>query len=330
MNWKNIFDKFKNNKILIIGDIMLDTYLIGKVERISPEAPVPVVDIEEKINKLGGAANVALNLKSLGATPIICSVIGKDQKGYDLEQLFKDNQLITKYLYKTKNRITTNKIRVIGNQVQMLRIDDENRDDLEDDIFQKLKESIIIAVAENRFDAIIFQDYDKGVISKKMVDYVIALSKKRNIPLFVDPKEKNFDLYSDAKIFKPNFNEFKRGIKNDKLNMDNFVEIFPYVEKMMIEKEIENFYTTMGKNGILLSYKDKDVISHLHIEGQKRSVADVSGAGDTVISVATLLTINRIDRVSTAKISNIAGGIVCEKAGVVPIDKEELLKEINI
>lgn len=329
MNWKNIFDKFKLNKILIIGDIMIDTYLIGKVDRISPEAPVPVVDIKEKINKLGGAANVALNLKSLGSTPIICSVIGRDQKGYELEKLFKDNDLITNYLFKTKNRITTNKIRVIGNQVQMLRIDEEKTNELEEDIFQKLKDNIIIAVAENKFDAIIFQDYDKGVISKKMIDYVIALSKKRNIPLFIDPKERNFEYYGNAKIFKPNFNELKRGIKNDNLDMNNIVGVFPYIEKLMKEREIEQFYTTMGSNGILLSYKKSDKIIHQHIDGYKRNIADVSGAGDTVISVATLLTINNIDVINTCKISNLAGSLVCQKVGVVPIDKDELLSEIN-
>lgn len=328
MNWRNVFEKFKNNKILIIGDIMIDTYLIGKVERISPEAPVPVVDINKKINKLGGAANVALNIKELGATPIICSVIGRDSNGMDLEYLFKEHKLNSKYLCKIKNRKTTNKIRVIGNNVQLLRIDDETRDEINNGLFEKLKENIIIAIAENNINGIIFQDYDKGVITKKMIDYIITLSKKRNIPLFIDPKLKNFEYYNSATIFKPNFNELKRGIKNDNIELENWEDIKPHVEKLIIEKEIDTFYTTMGDRGILLSYKDSNKIIHHHIEGQKRSVSDVSGAGDTVMSVASLLTINGIDKINTAKISNIAGGIVCEKVGVVPINKEELLKEI--
>lgn len=328
MNWNSIFNKFKDNKILIIGDVMIDTYLFGKVERISPEAPVPVVDINKKINKLGGAANVALNIKELGATPIICSVIGKDSNGMDLEYLFREHKLSSKYLLKIKNRKTTNKTRIIGNNVQLLRIDDETKDDINNGLFEKLKENIIIAIAENKISGIIFQDYDKGVITKKMIDYITILSKKRNIPLFIDPKLKNFDYYNSSTIFKPNFNELKMGIKNDNLDIENIEEIKINVEKLILEKKIDTFYTTMGDKGILLSYKDSSKIVHYHIEGQKRSVADVSGAGDAVISVATLLTINGIDKINTAKISNIAGGIVCEKVGVVPINKEELLKEI--
>lgn len=328
MNWKNIFDNFKNNKILLIGDIMLDTYLIGKVERISPEAPVPVVDIHDKIDKLGGAANVALNIKELGATPIICSVIGADQHGWELKATIKNSGMETKYIKATDTRKTTNKIRVIGNNTQMIRIDEETKEDLNDEIYDRLKENIIIAVAENKIDGIIFQDYDKGVISKKMIEYIIALSKKRNIPLFVDPKLRNFDYYKNVTIFKPNFNELKRGLKEENLDIDKWEEIMPHVEKLIKEKDVDTFYTTMGNKGILLSYKDGDKITHHHIEGEKRSVADVSGAGDTVISVATLLTINGIDKIITARVSNIAGGLVCEKVGVVPVNKEELLNEI--
>lgn len=329
MKWDKIFDNFKNNKILIIGDIMLDTYLIGKVERISPEAPVPVVDIDERIDKLGGAANVALNIKELGATPIICSIIGTDQRGFELKNLLIKNELTTKFIYKSENRKTTNKIRIIGNNTQMLRIDEETKIEITDKMFEKLKENIVMAVAENKINAIIFQDYDKGVIIKKLIDYIILLSEKRNIPVFVDPKLKNFNLYKNVKIFKPNFNELKRGLKNEELNIEKFEKIEPFVDKLMNEQNINVFYTTMGNKGIYLSYRYKDKIVHKHIEGEKRSVADVSGAGDTVMSLATLLCINGVDIVETAKISNIAGGMVCEKVGVVPINKEELLKEIN-
>jgi rfaE bifunctional protein kinase chain/domain len=329
MALKKIFENFKNNKILIIGDVMIDTYLIGKVERISPEAPVPIVDIEDNIKKLGGAANVAMNIKELGATPIICSVIGKDNQGYELENLFKSNGLNSKYLYKTKNRKTTQKIRVIGNHVQMLRIDDESKCDVENGTFEKLKENIIISLAENHFDGIIFQDYDKGVITNKLIEYIVRLSKKKNIPLFIDPKVKNFDNYTYASIFKPNFNELKKGLKEERLNINRWEEIKPFVEKLMKERDIETFYTTIGDKGMLVSYFENNKIIHKHIEGQKRNVADVSGAGDTVISVAGLLTINNVDKIEIARIANIAGGIVCEKVGVVPINKKELLKEIS-
>lgn len=307
---------------------MLDTYLTGKVERISPEAPVPIVDIDKKINKLGGAANVAMNIKELGAVPVVCSIRGKDEKGMELDYLFKENGLSTKYLFKTKTRKTTNKIRVIGNNFQMLRIDEETTKNVENGTFEKLKENIIISVAENKFDGIILQDYDKGVITDKLIDYITALSKKRNIPLFIDPKIKNFINYKYATIFKPNFNELKRGLNED-VSLSSWEEIKPIINKFMKEREIEIFYTTMGELGILVSYREGNKIIHNHIEGQKRSVSDVSGAGDTVISLATLLTINKIDKITTAKLSNIAGGLVCEKVGVVPVNKEELLFEIK-
>jgi len=325
--WKNLFDNFKKNKIIIIGDIMMDTYIMGKVERISPEAPVPVVDIEEKINKLGGAANVALNIFELGATPIICSIIGKDERGFELDDLLTKNGLITNFIYKSNNRKTTNKIRIIGNNTQMLRIDEETKNDIDDDIFLRLKENIIYAVANNKIDAIIFQDYDKGVITKKIIDYIMNLSIKRKIPIFVDPKYRNFNSYKNIRIFKPNFNELKGGL-NEEIYIEKYREINPFVEKLMKDQNIDIFYTTMGNRGIYLSYKDKDKIVHSHIEGEKRSVADVSGAGDTVMSVATLLNINGVDIKETARISNIAGGMVCEKVGVVPINKNDLLNEI--
>lgn len=328
MDINNLFDKFKKNKILIVGDVMLDTYIIGKVDRISPEAPVPVVDIINKINKLGGASNVALNIKELGATPIICSIIGKDSIGIELEYLFKSNDLNTKYLFRTKKRKTTNKIRIIGNNYQLLRIDDENKNDLDGDLFNKIKDNIIIAMAENKIDGIIIQDYNKGVITKDMIEYIIRLTNKRNIPLFIDPKIKNFDYYGKCDIFKPNFNELKKGLKLD-IDIESWEDIKPHVENMMIDKNINCFYTTLGDKGILLSYNDKNNIIHKHIKSIKRNISDVYGAGDTVISVASLMNINGADKILTANISNLAGGLVCESVGVVPINKKELLNEIK-
>lgn len=328
MNWKKVFSKFNANNILIIGDIMLDSYLIGKVERISPEAPVPVVDIEVKENKLGGAANVALNIKELGATPIICSVVGKDSNAMELFGLLKKNNLKQKFILKSGSRKTTCKTRVIGNSFQLIRIDDETKTELDSTTYNTLKENIAMAVAENRIDGIIFQDYDKGVISSQLIKYITEVSIKRNIPLFVDPKLKNFNFYGKSKIFKPNFNELKRGLNIESLKIDKWKEAIPHIEKIINEKNIDTFYTTLGDRGLLLSYKEDNKFIHKHIQGEKRSVADVSGAGDTVISVASLLTINDIERYEVARIANIAGGLVCEKSGVVPINSELLLSQI--
>lgn len=328
MNLKKIFNKFKNNNILIIGDIMLDSYLIGKVERISPEAPVPVVDIEIKENKLGGAANVALNIKELGANPIICSVVGKDSNALELFKLLKENNLKNKFIVKSESRKTTCKTRVIGNNFQLIRIDEETKIELNSDIYSALKENIAMAIAENQINAIIFQDYDKGVINSQLINYITEVSKKRNIPLFIDPKLKNFAYYGKSKIFKPNFNELKRGLNIETLKIEKWVEAIPFIEKLIFEKNIDIFYTTLGDNGILVSYMDNEEFIHKHIQGEKRSVADVSGAGDTVISVATLLTINGVEKNEVARIANIAGGLVCEKSGVVPINSDWLLSEI--
>ena len=326
MKWKNLFDNFKNNKILIIGDIMMDTYLIGKVDRISPEAPVPVVDIEERIDKLGGAANVALNIKELGATPIICSIIGKDERGLELDNLLTKNGLTTKFIYKSSNRKTTNKIRIIGNNAQMLRIDEETKTDITNDMFEKLKENIIYAIASNKIDSIIFQDYDKGVITKKLIDYIISLSKKRNIPVYVDPKLRNFSLYKNIKIFKPNFNELKRGLN---LTVTDKKELLETGAKILHDRGIEIVFVTLSENGIFISYIKNEKIINKIIPGTVINVADVSGAGDTVISIISLLLIYNINIEKIAEIANIAGGIVCEEVGVVPVNKDKLLDKIQ-
>ena len=327
----DLFNKFKNNNILIVGDVMVDTYLIGDVERISPEAPVPIVDVYEKIDKLGGAANVALNIKELGANPIICSVIGKDEIGNKILELMKDQNISIKYLHESDKRKTTNKTRVVGNNAQMLRIDNESKEDLDVHSYNSLTNKITLAIYENNIDAILIQDYNKGVINAELFYFIDKLNSTRKIPVFVDPKIKNFEYYKNIKIFKPNFNELKRGLKLEYLDINKFEEIRKPIERFISEQNIDIFYTTLGENGIYVSYMDKNenFIIHKHIHSEKRNVSDVSGAGDTVMSVATLLTVNGLDEIKTATISNIAGGLVCEEVGVVPINKEKLINEIN-
>jgi rfaE bifunctional protein kinase chain/domain len=325
---RKIFENFKNNKILIIGDVMLDTYLMGHVDRISPEAPVPVVDIKEKINKLGGATNVALNIKNLGAESIVCSLIGADESGMDLYDLMREQEISTTYITTSEYRTTTNKTRVIGNNVQLIRVDKETKDNLNEQELKALKNLLTQAFNEIDINGIIIQDYNKGVVVPELLDFLNKINRKRNIPIFVDPKVKNFYSYRNINIFKPNFNELKRGINVD-ISIENFTEMSYHIEKFMKKQNINTFYTTLGNRGIFLSYKNDGKILHKHIEGEKRNVADVSGAGDTVISVASLLTINNVDVVETAILSNIAGGLVCEEVGVVPINKEKLLKEIS-
>jgi rfaE bifunctional protein kinase chain/domain len=312
---------FKNKNILIIGDIMLDSYLFGDVERISPEAPVPIIDVKNKQNKLGGASNVATNIKNLGGNPILCSVIGKDQNGDILLSLLTEI-CSTSYIYQSKNRITTNKTRIIGNNHQMLRIDEEIKSELnseDQDHFLTLIDNSL----DKKIDCILFQDYDKGVINESIITKISIKAAFSKIPIIVDPKKKNFSNYKNIKLFKPNFKEFKEGLNLIGSNKDKLLKDG---SEILHQKGIEIVFITLSEDGIFVSYKKENEIINKIIPGTARDVADVSGAGDTVISVIAML-LNDIDIEEIAKIANFAGGIVCEEIGVVPIDKEKLLKE---
>lgn len=314
-------DLFKNKNILIIGDIMLDSYLFGDVERISPEAPVPIIDIKTKQNKLGGAANVATNIKNLGGNPILCSVIGKDQNGNILLSLLTEI-CSTSFIYQSENRITTNKTRVIGNNHQMLRIDEELKSELNSEDQDHFLTLIDNALDKN-IDCILFQDYDKGVINESIITKISIRSNFSKIPIIVDPKKKNFSSYKNVKLFKPNLKEFKEGLN---LTDSDKNKLLKNGSEILHEKGIEIVFITLSENGIFVSYKKENNIINKIIPGTARDVADVSGAGDTVIAVIAML-LNDIDIEEIAKIANFAGGIVCEEVGVVPIDKEKLLKE---
>ena len=297
---------------------MLDSYLFGNVSRISPEAPVPIVDILKRENKLGGAANVATNIKNLGGTPILCSIVGKDQNGkIFLSELEKLN-IKTDYIFQSENRITTVKTRIIGNNHQMLRIDEEVTNELNGEQDKIL--SLINDIIDNeKIDCILFQDYDKGVINKKIIKTVVKIATKLNIPITVDPKKKNFSNYKGVTLFKPNLKEFKEGMSTDSLKKG---------AKKLHNNDIKIVFITLSEDGIFISYKKNNKIINKIIPGTSRDIVDVSGAGDTVISVASML-LNDIDIEKIADISNIAGGIVCEEIGVVPINLNKLLKEKN-
>ena len=317
-------DLFKNKRILIIGDVMLDSYLFGNVDRISPEAPVPIVDVIIKQDKLGGAANVATNIKNLGGTPILCSVIGNDHKSEIFLSLLKKLKIKTDYIYLSENRITTNKTRIIGNNHQMLRVDEEVKTELNKDEEKFL--SIIDDIFENEeLDCVLFQDYDKGIINEEIINMVTEKANSLKIPIIVDPKKKNFSHYKNVTLFKPNFKEFKEGINLTITNSDR-KELLETGSKLLHQKGIEIVFVTLSESGIFVSYKkDKKIVNKI-VPGRSIDVVDVSGAGDTVAAVASML-LNDIDIEEIVKISNLAGGIVCEEVGVVPIDKDKLVEE---
>ncbi|MBO7277491.1 MAG: hypothetical protein J6U84_05965 [Bacteroidales bacterium] len=327
VDFVKIFDKFNSLNVLIIGDVMIDAYWWGKVNRISPEAPVPVCAVSKKENRLGGAANVALNIAAMGANPILCSIVGDDLPGRELCKLMREQNMDVRGIVTSLNRPTTVKTRILGNKVQMLRIDEEtdaNISSLEEKVFIDKIESIINS---EKISAIIFQDYDKGVITEVVIEKVIALAKKNNIPTTVDPKKRNFNAYKNVDLFKPNLKELKEGLKIDFDSADKET----LVEAALLlhhKQKIDKVFITLSERGVFMmdfSQKEAEVTM---LPACLRKIADVSGAGDTVISLASLCLALRLDSRTIATISNFAGGLVCESVGVVPIDKATLLGEL--
>lgn len=327
IDFVKVFDKFNSLNILIIGDVMIDAYWWGGVNRISPEAPVPVCAVNDKESRLGGAANVALNIAAMGANPILCSVVGEDYQGHQLCELMEKQNMDTKGIVFSSNRPTTIKTRIIGNKTQMLRIDEEtdvNISSSEEKIFVDKIEEIINT---EKINAIIFQDYDKGVITEGVITKIIEIAKRKNIPVTVDPKKRNFTAYKNVDLFKPNLKELKEGLKIDFDNVDKDV----LVEASLLlhyKQKIDKVFITLSEKGVfMMDFANKEAEITM-LPACLRKISDVSGAGDTVISLATLCLALGLDSQTIANISNFAGGLVCESVGVVPIDKNKLLSEL--
>lgn len=325
-NISQIFTDFNNQKVLIVGDVMIDSYIFGKVDRISPEAPVPVVAVKERVDRLGGAANVALNIKAMGAKPILCTVIGKDMKSNTFLDLMKKREMTEEGIVQSENRITTTKFRVIGNSTQMLRVDEEIDEQLKAEDENLLLNRIQYILKKHKINVIIFQDYDKGVIGKNLIEKIIHLAG--DIPTVVDPKKRNFHFYKNATLFKPNLKELREGI-NEYFDAKETIKLKKAVEQMQASLNCPYFFTTLSEHGVMISEKTNEAFKHTSIPAHIRNIADVSGAGDTVISLASLCLAQKLSADQLAIISNMAGGLVCEEVGVVPINKEKLFKELN-
>ena len=303
---------------------MIDSYIWGKVERISPEAPVPVVRVTKKENRLGGAANVALNIQSLGACPYICAVIGEDSDGENFLSLLKAQGLSDEGLIKIKTRPTTVKTRIIAHNKQIARVDAETERNLSSYntiiVLNKIKQII----ADHRIDAIIFEDYDKGLITEELIDKTVKLAKEMGIITVVDPKKRNFHAYKGVQLFKPNLSELREGLKID-IDPSNLEQVEQAVEKLKKQIGAKTVMLTLSEHGVYVS----SATGNKHILAHKRNIADVSGAGDTVIATAALCLAAGLNEFKTAEIANLAGGLVCEHVGVVPIDKARLLREVE-
>lgn len=301
---------------------MIDAYLWGKVDRISPEAPVPIVAVKKRENRPGGAANVAINIHAMGATPLLCSVIGKDRAGEEFSALMKDLALSTEGLLVSEERVTTIKTRVIGNNHQLLRVDDEVIDELTDKENFELLKRINQLIDREKPSVVIFEDYDKGVLNDYLINSVVDICKSRNIPTAVDPKKRNFNAYKRVSLFKPNLAELKEGLKID-LDKTNKELLEKSTVALREKNSIDTIMVTLSEQGVFYINHEGYGIIPAHI----RNISDVSGAGDTVISVAALCLAVGLNAPAMAALSNLAGGLVCEKVGVVPVDKNLLLKE---
>ncbi len=325
MDFEQLFKNFSNIKIAVVGDVMLDTYLFGKVERISPEAPVPVVAVQRKEQRIGGAGNVALNTVALGATTFIISVIGADTDGEQLTTLYNSQNINTNYLVTSDYRITTNKTRILGSNQQMMRLDTETTKDISTKEEDLLLEQIKNCIYTNKPTVLIFEDYNKGVLTTRVISETIALCQQHNIITTVDPKHKNFFAFKGADIFKPNLKEVKEGlnISIDEININTLGVIH-----LQLKEKLQHAISliTLSEKGVFYQSNNQSEIIPTHI----RSIADVSGAGDTVIAVASLVYATTKDMKLAAEMANIAGGLVCEEVGTVAIDKQKLLKECNL
>lgn len=325
MNFAELFAKFGSVKVAIVGDLMLDTYWWGNVDRISPEAPVPVVVLKRKELRVGGAANVALNSVSLGANTTVISIIGNDDDGKELLRLLKENDIDTSYVITSGQRVTTTKTRVMSRNQQMMRLDAETTADIdkasEDLLLQKIKEYF----NANKPDVLIFEDYNKGILTERVITELINLCKEYNVVTSVDPKRKNFLSFKGVTIFKPNLKEIKEGLNllTDTIDVPSLKEMH---KKLQEHLQHQISFITLSEKGVFYQQDNDQHLIPTHI----RNIADVSGAGDTVIAVASLVYTITKNMNLAAEMANIAGGLVCEEVGTAAIDKEKLLHECEL
>ncbi len=320
-----LFEDVTKRRALILGDVMVDAYLWGRVDRISPEAPVPIIRVTEREDRLGGAANVALNVAAMGAEPVICAVVGEDGGGETFRNLLAKRGISDRGLIGIRDRPTTTKTRVISGHQHIVRVDEESDAEV-DEAGEELLMARISDLMENYTpDVVIFEDYNKGVLTENVISHALDLARSMGIPTAVDPKKHNFFAYRGATLFKPNLKELAEGLKLE-ITRGDLDSIRKAVN--LLESKIENDISliTLSEKGMFVQQGER----RHHIPAHVRNIADVSGAGDTVISVAALALASGVDVRDMAALSNLAGGLVCEHVGVVPIDRERLRAEAHI
>jgi len=317
-----LFNDLSKLKVAVVGDVMLDTYLWGNVERISPEAPVPVVALKNKDFRIGGAGNVALNTVALNASTTLFSVIGDDVEGKQLKQLLQEGNINTSYLINSDNRVTTSKTRIMSRNQQMMRLDSETTTDITEAEEDELIQNFSAYIETEKPSVVILEDYNKGVLSEKVISRILEICRSKNIITTVDPKRKNFFSYKGATIFKPNLKEIKDALNKIPIDVNQqSLEGIHNELKANLQHEIS--LITLSEHGIFFNDSSHSEIIPTHV----RNIADVSGAGDTVIAVASLFYAATNDIHLASSVANIAGGLVCEEVGTASINKEILLAE---
>lgn len=321
---EKIFGSPNMKKICIIGDVMLDRYLLGDVTRISPEAPVQVFDIRNSEYRLGGAANVSYNVKTLGADPFIIGVIGEDSEGRLLIDAMKELKIDTGGLITENGRPTTCKTRVISDSHHLLRIDSESKNDISKETEKKILD--LLEKNLNDIGIIILQDYNKGVLKKDLIKSIMDFGGKNKINILVDPKFDNFFEFQNAYLFKPNRKELEDAL-GKKIKTPEDIEKFS--AELMEKLKCSNIILTLGEHGMMILENHNGELKKEIIPTKARKVADVSGAGDTVISTIAVCLAGGASLRDAAVISNYAAGLVVEEVGIVPIYQENLIQHIT-
>lgn len=315
------FEKIKSKKVLIIGDLMIDRYLWGNADRISPEAPVPIIDVKKSESRLGGAANVAMNILKMGATPILCGTIGTDSEHLTFIEIMEKHGFSTNCVIKTQTKRTTRKVRVIAQYQQVLRVDIEDKEYLSEKVENELFEKIETELP--KADIVIFEDYDKGLLSPNLIQKITEKANELGKITVVDPKFKQFFAYNNCTLFKPNLKELRDALKIP-LKKNSISSIQSAVLNLRKKMPHEMTLVTLSENGVLVCNSEG---KFTHFDAFHRNIVDVSGAGDTVISVMALAMSAGISVEKSSWLANLAGGLVCEEVGVVPISNKKLLSE---
>ena len=317
----SFFQKFDHLNVLILGDVMVDRYVGGSVNRISPEAPVPVLNWSQTDDRLGGAANVALNIAAMGATPLLYSVTGRDADGKKFCTMLRDARLNTRGIVQSPERPTTLKTRFLAGTQQLLRLDRETIRPLSSKEEDSLLHHLRVLLDQTEVHAILLQDYNKGVLTERIIREVLLIALREDIPVSVDPKKDNFWQYQRVQLFKPNLKEIRESLDPT---------LAPELDALRgaareINHRLDNALTliTLSERGVFMDDRTDGTIYPTH----PRNISDVCGAGDTVISVASLALAAGLDAATIAQLSNLAGGQVCEVPGVVPVNRAQLERE---